>query len=222
VRILGLHLTTDRLAALRRFYVDRLGLPLLDERDDEFAVRAGHTRLAFATAAPATSPVHHVAFNVPPDRLADAIAWLRPRAGVLEPDGDAVVPFPFWNAHAAYFRDPAGNVLEVIARHDLGVVDRRPFGAWSLLGVSEIGLPAPRMDTAVDALGRLGLPIYSGNRSSFAALGDVHGLAIVVPAGRPWLPTRDAVAAVHPVAVDLAGPGPWGRVPELGLTVRRV
>jgi catechol-2,3-dioxygenase len=222
VHIHRLRLTTDRLALLRRFYVDRLGLPLLAERDGGFAVRAGHTRLAFATAAPGTSPLYHVAFNVPPDRLADAIAWLRPRAGVLAPDGDPVVPFPAWNAHAAYCRDPAGNVVEVIARHDLDVADRRPFGAWSLLGVSEIGLPAPRVDTAVDALARLGVPHYSGNRSSFAALGDSHGLAIVVPTGRPWFPTRDAISAVHPVELELAGPGAWGRVPELGLTVRRV
>jgi hypothetical protein len=101
------------------------------------------------------------------------------------------------------------------------VRDTRPFGPWSLLGASEIGLPAPRVDEAVDALHALGLPGYSGNRRSFAALGDVHGLAIVVPAGRPWAPTADAHGHVHPVELTLAEPGPWGRVPTLGLTVRR-
>jgi len=222
VRIAELRLTTDRLPALRRFYVERLGLALLADGPAGFAVRAGATRLAFAPSAAGRAPLHHVAFNVPPDGLDDGVAWLRRAVGVLEPDGDAVVAFPHWNAHAAYFRDPAGNVLELIARHDLDVRDDRPFGPWSLLGVSEIGLPAPRVDEAVDALHGLGVPRYSGNRRSFAALGDVYGLAIVVPVGRPWAPTRDARAAVHPVELVLAEPGPWGRVPALGLTVRRV
>lgn len=222
VRIAGLRLTTDRLPALRRFYAERLGLPLLADGPAGFAVRAGATRLAFAPAAPGRAPLHHLAFNVPPDRLADGVAWLRQTVGVLEPDGDPVVAFPHWNAHAAYFVDPAGNVLELIARHDLHVVDERPFGPWSLLGISEIGLPAARVDEAVDALQGLGIPPYSGNRRSFAALGDVQGLAIVVSVGRPWAPTRDARAAVHPVELVLADPGPWGRVPALGLTVRRV
>jgi catechol-2,3-dioxygenase len=163
-----------------------------------------------------------VAFNVPPDALADGVAWLRRRVRVLEPGGEAIVPFPHWNAHAAYFLDPAGNVLELIARHDLPAGGGgRPFGPASLLRVSEVGLPVPRVDEAVDALARLGLPAYSGDGRSFAAVGDVDGLLIVVPVGRAWFPTADARGAVHPVEVVLAGPGAWASLPHLGLRVRR-
>ena len=140
---------------------------------------------------------------------------------MLRHEGSPVVPFPFWNAHATYFRDPAGNVLELIARHDLALDDPYPFGPAGLHAVSEVGLPTLDVGAAVDALERLGIPRYSGDRRSFAAMGDIDGLFIVVPRGRVWFPTADVRGATEPVEVELADPGPWGHVPALGLTVRR-
>ncbi len=222
MRFEAVRITTSALAPLRRFYTAVLGLPLARDESDRFSVRAGATELELRRAPAAARPRHHLAFNVPPERLADGVAWLRRRVAVLEPGGDPIVPFPHWNAHAAYFRDPAGNVLELIARHDLPAGDDpRPFGPASLQRVSEVGLPVPRVDEAVDALARLGLPRYSGDRRSFAAIGDVHGLLIVVPAGRAWFPTADVCGAVHPVELTLAEPGPWADLPHLGLRVRR-
>jgi catechol 2,3-dioxygenase-like lactoylglutathione lyase family enzyme len=221
VRFRSVALTTHALPALRAFYAGRLGLPLLDADERGFAVRAGATRLSFR-AVPGPRPrVHHVAFTIAPDRLDDAIAWLERRVEVLRHEGSPVVPFPFWNAHATYFRDPAGNVLELIARHDLDLRDPYPFGPAGIRAVSEVGLPAGDVGAAVDALERLGIPRYSGDRRSFAAMGDVNGLFIVVPRGRVWFPTADVRGATEPVEVELADPGPWGHVPALGLTLRR-
>ena len=221
MRFRSVTLTTHVLPALRAFYASRLGLPLLAADDGAFAVRAGATRLAFR-AVPGPPPrIHHVAFTVAPDRLDDGIAWLERRVDVLRHDGSPVVPFPFWNAHAAYFRDPAGNVLELIARHDLALRDPHPFGPAGLHAVSEVGLPTADVGAAVAALERLGIPRYSGDGRSFAAMGDIEGLFIVVPRGRVWFPTADARGATEPVDVELADPGPWGHVPALGLTVRR-
>ena len=108
MRFRSVTLTTHALPALRAFYAGRLGLPLLDVDAGGFAVRAGATRLAFR-AVPGPRPhVHHVAFTIAPDRLDDAIASLERRIEVLRHEGSPVVPFPFWNAHATYFRDPAG------------------------------------------------------------------------------------------------------------------
>ena len=53
----------------------------------------------------------------------------------------------------------------------------------------------------------LGLPLYSGDRESFAAVGDERGLLILVPEGRAWLPT-DTPTRRHPHSVTIAAGTP--------------
>ena len=111
------------------------------------------------------------------------------------------VPFEAWRARAAYFYDPAGNLVELIAR------ERAPGDAL-LLEVSEVGLPVEDVGAAVEFLrDELGLPHFSGNKQDFSAVGDDHGLFILVPVGRPWLFT-DRVAAEAPVRVTIEGAEP--------------
>ena len=79
-------------------------LALVDYRRHVFAKR-------FARIDPATSPLNHLAFEVPPGSL----AAYRTR---LEALGLEVFPasFPAMNAEAIFFADPEGNRLELIAR----------------------------------------------------------------------------------------------------------
>ena len=50
----------------------------------------------------------------------------------------------------------------------------------------------------------VGLPLWDGDRRGFTALGDDHGLAIVVPAGRPCFPPTRPAAAL-PLSLTIAG-----------------
>ena len=61
----------------------------------------------------------------------------RNRAAGYPPD---VVDYSHWNAHSIFFLDPAGNVVEYIARHDLKNSDTSSFGWPDILYTSEIGL----------------------------------------------------------------------------------
>ena len=123
----------------------------------------------------------HFAVNVPPQRFEEAVAWARERVELV--DGD--VPFPAWRARSAYFFDPGGNIVELIAR------ERAP-GEDLFLEISEVGLPVADVGSAVEWLeAELGLPHFSGNRRDFSAVGDDRGLFIVVPVGRPWLFTEE-------------------------------
>ena len=123
----------------------------------------------------------HFAVNVPPQRFEEAVAWARERVELV--DGD--VPFPAWRARSAYFFDPGGNIVELIAR------ERAP-GEDLFLEISEVGLPVADVGAAVEWLeAELGLPHFSGNRRDFSAVGDDRGLFIVVPVGRPWLFTEE-------------------------------
>jgi catechol-2,3-dioxygenase len=152
---------------------------------------ASSTSVRFETGPDVCS---HWALNVPPNRFEEAVALTAERVELLEDD----VPFPDWRARAAYFYDPAGNIVELIAR------ERAP-GERLFLEVSEVGLPVDDVATAVDFLeSELGLPHFSGDRREFSALGDDRGLFIVVPVGRPWLLT-DRPARDHPISVTIEG-----------------
>jgi catechol-2,3-dioxygenase len=169
----------------------------------------GATRLRFAGGPPVCS---HFAINVAPQRFEEAVSWARERAELVEDD----VPFDAWRARSAYFFDPGGNIVELIAR------ERAP-GEELFLEISEVGLPVADVGAAVDWLeSELGLPYFSGNRRDFAAVGDDRGLFIVVPVGRPWLFT-DVPAPDAPLRVAIESertgeavvPGS-GHVVELG------
>jgi catechol-2,3-dioxygenase len=137
----------------------------------------------------------HFAVNVPPNRFEEAVAWARGQADLIQDD----VPFESWRARAAYYFDPAGNLVELIAR------ERAP-GDELLIEVSEVGLPVADVGAAVDFLeAELSLPHFSGDRESFSAVGDDHGLFILVPVGRAWLFT-DRPAGDAPVRVTIEGP----------------
>ena len=152
----------------------------------------GATRVRFE---PGPAVCSHFAVNV--GRFDDAVAWARGQAELIEED----VPFEAWRARAAYYFDSVGNLVELIAR------ERAP-GAELLIEVSEVGLPVADVGAAVDFLeAELGLSHFSGDRSNFSAVGDDHGLFIVVPVGRPWLFT-DRPASDAPVRVTIDGTVP--------------
>jgi catechol-2,3-dioxygenase len=163
----------------------------------------GATRLRFTRGPAACS---HFAVNVPPRRFEEAVARLRERVDLLHDD----VPFPAWEARSAYYYDPGGNIVELIARE-------RVTGDELLLEVSEVGLPVEDVGAAVEFLeSELGLPEFDGDRERFSAVGDDHGLFIVVPVGRPWLFT-DRPATDAPVRATIEGASPRElRVPGSG------
>jgi catechol-2,3-dioxygenase len=152
----------------------------------------GRSRVRFT---PGPAVCSHFAVNV--GRFDAAVDWARTQASLIEED----VPFDAWRARAAYYFDPVGNLVELIAR------ERAP-GDELLIEVSEIGVPVDDVGAAVEFLeDELGLPHFSGDRESFSAVGDDHGLLIVVPVGREWLFT-DRPATDAPVRVTIEGPEP--------------
>ena len=128
---------------------------------------------------------HHFAFHV-----ADLEPW-KGRLDVTEEHD-----FSSWGgARAVYFRDPAENVVELIARQQ----------AHAELTLAEVGLPVEDVPTAVETLQReLGLPLYDEAGDSFAPLGDDDGLLIVVRVGRGWFPVG-VPAGDSPIHVTLEG-----------------
>ncbi len=65
VQILQLKLLTHHLPDLRRFYLDILGLMLVEASADSITLAAGTTRLTFTTVRDGSEPWYHFPFNIP-------------------------------------------------------------------------------------------------------------------------------------------------------------
>jgi len=192
-------LPTSHLTELAAFYGDVLGLPVTRE-GEAVSVNVGVSILRFIPAAEAASPFHF-AFNVPSAQFAEAVAWLEARVPLIAGEnGETSTQSQRWNADMTYFRDPAGHIGELIARHDLPEPAADLFNARSLFEVSEIGLAVNDVIAAASQLEAAGVPSYRCvPDSSFMSIGDEHGLFIVVRAGRMWFPDRITPAQSQPL-----------------------
>ena len=200
-----IRVASERPAEQRRFYAEALGLEARPA-DGAVGIHVGTGRLVFVPGA--WSP-QHIAFRIPSAAYADALHWLGSRAELLiGADGTPRFAFPDWNADAMYFRDPDGNILELIAHHDLPEPYEPPFAPATLLGVCEVGMPADDVAAFLVWLEqRTGARRWSGDGVTFAAAGDKRGSLIVVPRGRAWHPVPGADAVAGPIGIELGDGG---------------
>ena len=195
-----LQLHTNQLDELHHFYRETLGFHIESAAPQAFSLRAGHSRATFHLSE--ASHYYHFAFNIPSFQVSDALDWLEARVIVLSDSDQQVIDFSNWNAKAVYFKDPAGNIVEFIARKNLQIRTKRPFSVASIMGISEIGLPVREVASAYTQLHRqTGIEKYWGDFKRFCATGDEHGLFIIVDeAAKTWYPTDQRA---RPAPLDL-------------------
>jgi catechol 2,3-dioxygenase-like lactoylglutathione lyase family enzyme len=196
MRIRELTLATDDVARQSAFWGQTLGLPV---REDARAVEVSLRRstLRFEQAEPDSDPRYHFAINIPPGTIEEAAGWIAERHELLAfhddpdvPEGATIVRTDR-GASAVYFLDAAGNVVELIANDHLDDAPDEPFGPESLLEVAEIGLAtADTEGTSAAIRDALSADVLWGGREGWrlTAIGDDHGVVIVTPVGRGWIP----------------------------------
>jgi catechol-2,3-dioxygenase len=199
-----LHLATQDIDRLFDFYTSVLDLRVQSFSMDHFALSAGSSVLRFQEDHEASGAFYHFAFNIPEQSFEMAKRWLKERVRLIgDPNGLDEFQFEAWNAQAMYFNDPAGNICELIARHDLPSEAVESFTGRNFLSISEIGLvveDVPQFVQKVQAT--MGSPIYRGEANEqFVPVGDEHGLLIVVKGGRAWFPEGKVKAVDAPLAV---------------------
>jgi catechol-2,3-dioxygenase len=207
MNIAHLELAAADLDSLQTFYEGTLGLPLTGTATDKRTFGIGATQLTFARPTHEPNGSYHFAFNIPENQFDEARTWLIARTPLLlDAQGRDTIDFPAWNAHSLYFKDPANNILEFIARHDLPNGSTAAFGPHGFLCVSEIGLTTYDVQKTAALLKReLGIDSYKGEGSdTFAAVGDEHGLFIVTKAGRIWMPDSGIPATLMPFRLTLS------------------
>lgn len=194
-------LATRSLADTARFY-ERLGCPV-EAVDATVRVVVGSTLLVFRELPEMTGALH-LAITIPTGTFDAAKAWIAGLTTVLGTDDqDEFEGPPNWNSRSVYFEGPDEQLLELIERRDLPV-DVGENTAVPLVSVSEVGVPVPDVLGTVEALRRAGLEPYANPPGeSFAAVGDVDGLVILVSPDRRWFPTGDRSPSSAPAVIDV-------------------
>lgn len=191
----------------KSFYRDVLELELVEDRDDSFTVQAGSTQVTFQSTTAYARPFYHFAMNIPENKFREAKSWIQARVTLIEEDGEDEVFFTSWNAHSVYFEDPSGNIVELIARHNLANAISHPFASGDINGVSEVGVVANEVIPFVRALNEMGVPNWRADNEGLTPVGDEHGLFIVVKTDRIWYFSNEKQAQCYPVKVFVSGNG---------------
>ncbi len=184
-------LTSISLNIMKEFYVDTLGLTVQSEKNSEVTFIAGASTITFVKIdAKLGDPWYHFAFNIPENKLLKARAWQLERTPIIPTPKRARDPkfpddvrhFRNWNAHSVFFWDPAGNLLEYIARHDLKNGNKGTFTSKDILNVSEIAFVVDdQHQESKDIHNNLQLDVYPKNNSFWWAMGDENGLLLCIP-----------------------------------------
>lgn len=216
MRIHELTLVTSDIAGQLAFWGGTLGLPVRRGGDGGVEVSLQGSTLRFEQASPGTEPRYHFAINVPRGSIHGAAAWIEERHELLAFHGDpdeeegATIAHTDRGASALYFLDGAGNVAELIANDQLDNDSDGPFGPDSFLGIAEIGVATSDTEATRDAIKEaLSAEILWGGREGWllTAIGDDHGVIIVAPTGRGWIPVG-LPARPFPTTIVAAAPRP--------------
>ncbi|MEO6219318.1 MAG: hypothetical protein ABIO81_02745, partial [Ginsengibacter sp.] len=200
-----IRLRTKNLSALYTFYNDILELPVKYVEEKSISITGGRTQLVFEALKDETDPFYHFAFNIPSNKFDEAFQWLQNRTELLWLDdyNSYIADFVNWHAKSVYFLDPAGNILELIARFDLKDDAEEIFSSMQFRNISEIGLVFSKetFDANVEELLNNYQIQYFPKQMpllQFRALGDDEGLFIIVPENRNWFATK-IPSAIFPI-----------------------
>lgn len=193
MKLQHLQIQTNNIQKTAAFYQDVLNLSILEKKSNSVTIQAGTSVLEFIENQQFDS-VYHFAFNIPQNKLEEAIKWTSDKLDLIViEDATVIANFENWNANAVYFYDNNGNILEFIVRYDLNNAQTEPFSSQSILNISEIGIVNENpLILANQLITQHNLEFFSKNDNSelFTALGDDEGLLIIVRPHRNWYPTQ--------------------------------
>lgn len=200
MNIIEVELLSDDLQKTYKFYHQLLQFYVRTNNSDELTVEAGSSLIIFRKSLN-ERPRYHFAFNIPGNKINEALEWAQNKVDVITIiDHSKIVDFVNWNAKAFYFYDSNENILEFIARYDLNYETDEIFTASCIMSVSEIGIVSEDCTKTCEELrSKFSLPFFRNAThpaSGFAALGDDHGLFIIVQTNRKWYLT-DVPATKH-------------------------
>lgn len=193
MRVTEARLYTNRLDEMKRFYMEKLGLSVVDEDSTRFQIELGEDTLIFQEAITEQERQYHFAINIPANRFKEAKEWIMSRVPLLTEEEEDEIYFEGIDASSLYFYDADENVIELIARHSINPESNiESFSSNEFLGIGEMSLTVEDPSLVAQALETIGVRRRDGNSIDPRHLNFMgppnHGTYILlVPRGRVWL-----------------------------------
>ena len=211
MKIKSLVLETKDVERLAGFYEKILALVVV-KSETEFSVSIGLTTIRFKQSASQES-FYHFAINIPCNKIEEVKEWLSKKVKLLwiEDYKSVIADFVNWKAKSVYFFDAAGNIVELIARHELNNEVKEKFSSKHFLSISEIGLVFPQKEIeskTTKLLQQFSLSYFDKQLPfpNFKAVGDDEGLFIIVTEDRHWYPTTKT-SGTYPLEIEFEQKG---------------
>ena len=147
-----------------RFYQHTLDFPLLSRDTSEVVFQIGNSVLKLIKDVEARNYYYHFAFTIHSNMFSQAKSWLQERVTLSTENGEDEVEFVGkYNAKSCYFGDPAGNIVEYIAREAIAPTsDAAYFSPLNVVEISEIGLTTNKINYFAEKIMELGIPSQDG------------------------------------------------------------
>lgn len=195
MQILELTLLTNNLPETKTFYERTIGFEKIEETDKTVSFSTGTSKLRFELTTHNYHPKYHFAFNIPQNKIEEAVKWTSARTKLAQTDNNSFVTnFEDWKAKAIYFFDNNRNILEFISRTDLNNPSNDEFSVKSVLNINEVGLVSEQpLFTGTQIIEKTKTSFFDkGSKSdAFAAVGNDHGLFVISNTNRNWYPTTE-------------------------------
>ncbi len=154
---------------------------------------------------------YHFAFNIPPNLFQQAKGWVQAKVQLATEDGEDEIHFVESKARSFYFEDPAGNIVEYIAREETTAKSASTtFSAREVVEISEIGLSTNNIEKYAEELLAIGITQTGDEPLSYSEFLNFMGkyeegvFILLGPVGRRWLFSgKLAVEAPIIISTDL-------------------
>jgi catechol 2,3-dioxygenase-like lactoylglutathione lyase family enzyme len=137
--IIELNLRARRLDKNRYFWETLLGFTVVDSPNPgQYTLQVGNTRLTFRPSnlppelEASFFPQYHFTISIPSNQIEACLEWVAQQKGTYPDNEEAVIPLwkdylngseivrrNLYNSQSVFIKDPAGNVIELLARHDM-------------------------------------------------------------------------------------------------------
>ncbi|WP_436862272.1 hypothetical protein [Staphylococcus caeli] len=193
-------LLTSEFEDTLQFYEEILECPVISMNANMFTVQIGETALQFCRTTDNEQPHYHFAIDIPYNHFYDIKAHFQNILFLSMENGQHSAYFEAFTAHAIYFNDPSGNIVELIARVS-NMTDEPEF-----CRISEIGFVCNESQKVYQALLDYNITTYqdaafSPQHLNFLGDKEEESYILLTPEGRRWY-FSDKNAEAYPITIQ--------------------
>ncbi|MEH6944974.1 VOC family protein [Bacillus sp. JJ722] len=190
------------------FYKDLLQFKLLSANTTNAIFQIGSSELELMKDQEQNDYYYHFAFNIHSNLFQKAKSWLAERVELLREDGVDEIDFDGRaQANACYFEDPAGNIVEYIARREISPTSTdQVFTSNNVLSISEMSLTTDDLNKVAQKFEDIKIPVrdheelYYEEYLNFMGEHEDGCFILFGPVGRRWL-FSEKLAIASPVTI---------------------